>query len=58
VQYVLENDMKEDSLFCKPIESRAMSLEVFNVINHFLWEKETNWDNCTDVAQSMSGQNA
>jgi hypothetical protein len=40
VQYVLENDIKE-FLYCKSINGRTMSLEVFNIINYFLQEDET-----------------
>jgi hypothetical protein len=62
VWYVLENDIKEDILFCKGTDGRATSLEVFNTINHFLGKNGINWENCTglctDRAQSVSGQNA
>jgi hypothetical protein len=34
--------MKEDFLYGKPIDGRATSLEVFNVINHFPEENEIN----------------
>jgi len=46
-------------LFCKPSDGRAMSLEVFNIIKHFLEENEINWENwivlCSDGVQSLSG---
>jgi hypothetical protein len=48
-------------LFCKPVDGRAMSLEVFSVIIHFLGEIVKNWKNCiglfTDGSHSMSGRN-
>jgi len=62
VAYAMENDIKENVLFCKPTDDRAASLEVLNVINHFLHEKEMKRENfiglCTDETQSMSGWNA
>jgi hypothetical protein len=58
---VLENYIKEDFLFCKPTDGRAMSLEEFDIINHFLEENEIKWDKSTglhtDRAHSMSGLN-
>jgi hypothetical protein len=44
-------------LFCKPVDGRAASLEVFSIINHFLEENEINWEDCigpcTNGALSM-----
>jgi hypothetical protein len=34
VWYVLENDIKEDFLFCTLIDGRATSLELFSITNH------------------------
>jgi hypothetical protein len=45
VWHVLESYIKKDFLFYKPIDGKAMSLEVFNVINHFLEKNEINWEN-------------
>jgi len=49
---VLEYDIKENFLFCEPIDGRTVSQEVFNIINHFLEENEINWENliglCSD----------
>jgi len=35
VRYVFENDIREDFLFCRPIDGRATSLEVFNILTTF-----------------------
>jgi hypothetical protein len=43
---VLEDDIKEDLLFCKPVDGTATTLEVFNVIKCFPEENEINWKNC------------
>jgi hypothetical protein len=40
IRYVLENDVKENCLFCRCADGRAVSLEVFNIINTFLEESE------------------
>jgi hypothetical protein len=62
VQPVLVRDIKEDLSFCKPTDGRAISLEVFNLINHLVEDNEINWEKCTglctDRAQSMPDQNA
>jgi hypothetical protein len=41
-QFVLENDVKEDFLFFTPTDGRAISLEVFDIIGHFLQMNEIN----------------
>jgi hypothetical protein len=43
---VLESGIKKVILFCKSVDGRATSLEVFSIINHFLEENEINWENC------------
>jgi hypothetical protein len=43
------------NMFCIHIDGSAVSLEVFNIINHFLEENEIN---CTNGVQSISAQNA
>jgi hypothetical protein len=59
---ILESDIKEDFLYFIPTDDRTTSLEVLNIINHFIEENEINWDNsighCTDRAQSISERNA
>jgi hypothetical protein len=42
IQSVLVRDIKEDLSFCKPTDGRAISLEVFNLINHFVVDNEIN----------------
>jgi lipoate-protein ligase A len=45
--YTEEEEEEEEDLFCKPVDGRLMSLEVFNIIYHFLEENEINQENCT-----------
>jgi hypothetical protein len=57
---VAENEILKYWLFCKPIDIRAMSLEVFSLIDGFLGKNEINWENCVGHcivgAQSLSGK--
>nr|XP_042897067.1 protein FAM200A-like [Parasteatoda tepidariorum]XP_042902277.1 protein FAM200A-like [Parasteatoda tepidariorum]XP_042906149.1 protein FAM200A-like [Parasteatoda tepidariorum]XP_042906152.1 protein FAM200A-like [Parasteatoda tepidariorum] len=62
VRYVVETDVREDMLFCKPIEGNTTASEVFNMIDKFFNEYNILWENCvglcTDGAPSMAGKNA
>ena len=62
VRYVLENEIKEDILFCKPIEGKSTAIEFFNIIDNFFKDNGLLWANCiglcTDGAQSMAGKHA
>jgi putative heme degradation protein len=40
VQCVAENEISKHWLFCKPIDGRATSLEVFSLIDGFLGKNE------------------
>jgi len=59
VRYVVETNIVEDILFCKAIQGKSTSNEIFNIIDTFFKEIGIKWDNCiglcTDGAQSMSG---
>jgi len=59
VWYVLENDMKETFMFCKPIDGRTTSLEVFSIVNHVAEQNEINRTALDSalIDQSVSGQN-
>lgn len=50
----------EELLFCKPIELRATSLALFNILNDFVNHAKIEWKNCvgicTDGARTMSGR--
>ncbi|XP_035211445.1 protein FAM200A-like [Stegodyphus dumicola] len=62
VRYVVETDVREIMLFCKPIECNATAREVFKIIDNFFNENGILWENCvglcTDGAPSMTGKNA
>ncbi|XP_067139511.1 zinc finger BED domain-containing protein 5-like [Centruroides vittatus] len=62
VRYVVETDVREDMLFCKPIECNTTARQVFNIIDNFFNENDILWENCvglcTDGAPSMAGKNA
>jgi hypothetical protein len=46
----LENAIKEDILFYMSIDGRAVSLEMFNIINNFLEDNEIKEENTLDCA--------
>jgi hypothetical protein len=50
VRYMLQNYIREDFLFCRPTDGRATSLEVFNIINHFLQQTEQTGRTALDSA--------
>jgi hypothetical protein len=56
IRNVLESDIKEDLLFCKPTRVTAISLEVFSVINRFLEEMKYTARIALDSAVTMSNQ--
>ena len=62
VRYVVETDVREDMLFCKPIECNITAREVFKIIDNFSNVNGILWENCvglcTDEAPSMAGKNA
>ncbi|XP_026481385.1 zinc finger BED domain-containing protein 5-like [Ctenocephalides felis] len=62
IRHVMENDIREELLFCKAIEGKATASEIFNIIDNFFIEKGILWENCvglcTDGAPSMAGKNA
>jgi hypothetical protein len=59
VRYVFGRDIKAGCFFCKPTDTRAITMEVFNTINNFLEKNEASWESCTglgtDGAQTISG---
>ncbi|XP_026464819.1 zinc finger BED domain-containing protein 5-like [Ctenocephalides felis] len=67
IRYVIENDIREELLFCccysvRAIEGKATASEVFNMIDNFFIANGILWENCvglcTDGAPSMAGKNA
>lgn len=57
----METDVREDMLFCNPIECNTAN-GVFNIIDNFFNENDILWENyaglCTDGAPAMAGKNA
>ena len=62
VRYVEETNINKDILLCKPIPNKAISNEIFNIMDRFFDQNDKMWKNCirlcTDGARSMSGYNA
>ena len=60
VQYVYDFEMIEDFLFCKLIEGRTTSVEIFKVLNDFIDQNGISWEKCvgvcSDGARAMTGR--
>ena len=52
--------MIEDFLFCKSLEGRITSVEIFKVLNDFIEQNGISWEKCvwvcTDGARVMTGK--
>ena len=52
--------MIEDFLFCKPLEGRTTSIEIFKVLNDFIEQNGISWEKCvgvcSDGARAMKGR--
>ena len=52
--------MIEDFLFCKPLEERTTSVEIFKVLNDFIEKNGISWEKyagvCSDGAHAMTGR--
>ena len=52
--------MIEDFLFCKPLEGRTTSVEIFKVLNDFIEQNGISWEKCvgvcSDSARAMTGR--
>ena len=52
--------MTEDFLFCKPLEGRTTSVEIFKVLNNFIEQNGILWEKCvgvcSDSARMMTGR--
>ena len=60
VRYVYDFEMIEDFLFCKPLEGRTTSVEIFKVLNDFIEQNGISWEKCvgvcSDGARAMTGR--
>ena len=60
VQYVYDFEMIEDFLFCKPLEGRTTSVEIFKVLDDFIDQNGISWEKCvgvcSDNARAMTGR--
>ena len=54
--------MIEDFLFCKPLEGRTTSVEIFKVLNDFIEQNGISWEKCVEVcsdgACAMTGRHS
>ena len=50
----------EDFLFCKPLEGRTTSVEIFKVLNDVIDQNGISWEKCvgvcSDGARAMTGR--
>ena len=51
VRYVYDFEMIEDFLFCKPLEGRTTSVEIFKV-NDFIDQNGILWEKCVGVCSN------
>lgn len=58
-RFMSDNMMKEEMLFCHPMESRTTSSDIFNVVTNFFEKNKLSWESlvgvCTDGAPAMIG---
>ena len=58
-RFVSGNNIKEEILFCRPMESCTTAEDIFQVTSDFFQENELSWDSligvCTDGAPAMVG---
>ncbi|CAI5657525.1 unnamed protein product, partial [Oreochromis niloticus] len=60
VRYIHEGTIKEDMLFCKPLEERTTAADIFQKLDTFMNTHGLAWDRCvgicTDGARAMTGR--
>ncbi|KAL3978913.1 hypothetical protein ACER0C_017463 [Sarotherodon galilaeus] len=60
VRYIHEGTIKEDMLFCKPLEQRTTAADIFQKLDTFMNTHGLAWDRCvgicTDGARAMTGR--
>ncbi|XP_074039499.1 zinc finger BED domain-containing protein 5-like [Leptinotarsa decemlineata] len=59
IRFDYQSEVKEEFLFCKPLESNTKAEDIFNVINEYIMKAGISWFKCvglcTDGAKAMSG---
>ena len=59
VRYIKNKKMKEEFLFCKPLQTTTTATDIFDLINNFFEEHSIEWKRlcgvCTDGAPAMLG---
>lgn len=59
IRFDYQSEVKEEFLFCKPLESNTKAEDIFNVINEYIIKARISWSKCvglcTDGAKAMSG---
>jgi len=59
VRWATTNNIKENILFCMPLETTTKGTDIFQKVDHFFEQHGLKWENlcsvCTDGAQAMLG---
>ena len=59
IQYIHDQSIEEDSLFCRPLETTTHAADVMQFVDAFFKEKKLDWGKlvhaCTDGAPAMLG---
>jgi hypothetical protein len=62
VRFVYGRSIKEDILFCKPLETRTTGEDIFKVLDSFVTSNGLWWSRCvgicTDGAKTMTGRHS
>ena len=62
VRYIYGRSIKEDILFCKPLETRTTGEDMFKVLDSFVTSNAVWWSRCvgicTDGAKAMAGRHS
>jgi hypothetical protein len=49
VRYVYEGEFQEDLLLCKSTEAQITGKDIFQILDQFFINHQTDWNKCTDV---------
>ena len=62
VRYIHNCDFKEELLFCQPLDSQTLGIDIFNKVDNFFVDEGLDWRKvgavCTDGAPSMLGSHS
>jgi len=48
-QYINNNSTEDELLLCKPLKSRTIGEDIFNLVDSYLKEEGPSWDECIDI---------